>query len=112
MSRLSPSQFFIHCLIKRSPEPPESLAHFPYLRILPKPEQLLTPLHFSEKELELFRGSHLYGATIDRRNVLHNEWQGCLKYLTTTTNSDMHQQRYTWSVSKSQVVIAPHRYLS
>jgi hypothetical protein len=64
--------------------------------MLPKPEQLLTPLHFFEKELESFRGSHLYGATIDRRNVLHNEWQGCLEYLTTTSNDGVYQQGYTW----------------
>ena len=82
-------------LIKRSPDFPEPLAHLPYLKMLPKPEQLLAPLHFSEKELEIFRGSHLYGATIDRRNVLHNEWQGCLEYLTTTSGGEVYRQRYT-----------------
>jgi len=64
--------------------------------MLPKPEQLLTPLHFSEEELELFRGSHLYAATADRRDVLRNEWQRCLEYLVTTPNGDMYRQRYTW----------------
>jgi len=83
-------------LIKRSLDPPESLAHFPYLKILSKPEQLLTPLHFSEKELETFRGSHLSGATIDRKDVLHNEWKGCLGYLTTTSDGDVYQRSYTW----------------
>ena len=83
-------------LIKRSPGLSESLAHLPYLKILPKPEQLLTPLHFSEKELELFRGSHLYGATIDRRNVLQNEWRRCLEYLTIASNGDVYQEGYTW----------------
>jgi hypothetical protein len=74
---------------KRSPDFPESLA-------LPRPEQLLTPLHFSDEELELFRGSHLYGATIDRRNALHTEWQACLGHLTTALSDDVYQRRYTW----------------
>ncbi|KAF9652445.1 SET domain-containing protein, partial [Thelephora ganbajun] len=86
----------LHWAFEASPDLPESLAHLPYLEILPKPEQLRTPLHFSEKELELFRGSHLYGATIDRRNVLHNEWRRCLEHLTTATNGDVYQRRYTW----------------
>jgi hypothetical protein len=64
--------------------------------MLPKPEQLLTPLYFTEVELELFRGSHLYGATTDRRNVLRGEWRRCLEYLITTPNGDMYQRRYTW----------------
>lgn len=89
-------RFPTHRLIKRSPDFPESLAHLPYLKILPKPEQLLTPLHFSDNELELFRGSHLYGATVDRRSVLHNEWQGCLEYLVTTPGGDVCQRGYTW----------------
>ena len=80
---------------QRSSDPPESLAHLAYLKMLPKPEQLLTPLHFSEEELETFRGSHLYGATIDRRDVLHNEWEGCLGYLATTSGGDVYQRGYT-----------------
>jgi len=83
-------------LDQRSPGFPESLAHLPYLEILPKPKQLLTPLHFSDDELGLFKGSHLYGATIDRRNVLHREWHGCLEHLMTTSNDDVYQQKYTW----------------
>jgi len=64
--------------------------------MLPKPEQLLTPLHFSEKELDLFTGSHLHVATADRRNVLRDEWQRCLEHLTTTPNGDVYQRGYTW----------------
>ena len=94
-----------HHFITRSPEFPESLAHLPYFKMLPKPEQLLTPLHFSEEELELFRGSHLYAATADRREVLRNEWQRCLDYLVTTPNGDMYRQRYTWWVSRQRSVI-------
>jgi len=92
----SSHRFPTHRLIKRSPDFPKSLAHLPYLEVLPKPEQLLTPLHFSDEELELFRGSHLHGATIDRRNVLRREWHGCLEHLMATSNDDVYQQRYTW----------------
>ena len=64
--------------------------------MLPKPEQLLTPLHFSERELDLFKGSHLHAGTADRRNVLQNEWQKCLEYLITTPNGNVYQREYTW----------------
>ena len=96
MSRLLPLSIHAYRLIERSPDLPEPLAHLPYLKMLPKPEQLLTPLHFSENESESFKGSHLYGATIDRRNVLQNEWQECLEYLTTTSNGDVYRREYTW----------------
>lgn len=86
----------LHWVFEASPKFPETLVHLPYLTILPKPEQLLTPLHFSEKELELFRGSHVYAATGDRRGVLQNEWQICFDYLITNSDGEVYRQGYTW----------------
>ena len=91
-----PTDLLAHRSTKRFPGWPESLAHLPYLEILPKPEQLLTPLQFSDQELQLFKGSHVYGATIDRKSALRSEWEECLEYLTTTSNDEVYRQRYTW----------------
>ncbi|KAH8114871.1 SET domain-containing protein [Phellopilus nigrolimitatus] len=51
------------------------LRHRPYIDVLPRPETLLTPLYFSEAELNLFRGTNLYGATSDQRTTWDAEWQ-------------------------------------
>ncbi|CAL1697879.1 unnamed protein product [Somion occarium] len=56
---------------------PTSLKHGPYIDSLPPPEKLRTALHFTPAELELFRGTNLYGATNDRRNAWQLEWQQC-----------------------------------
>ncbi|KAF8213884.1 hypothetical protein K438DRAFT_1706111 [Mycena galopus ATCC 62051] len=47
------------------------LTHLPYVKSLPARDKLRTPLHFTEIELELLKGSNLYGATLDR----HREWK-------------------------------------
>ncbi|KAF7352490.1 SET domain-containing protein [Mycena venus] len=53
------------------------LAHFPYVKSLPARDQLRTPLHFTEAELELLKGSNLYGATLDRRREWEAEFEEC-----------------------------------
>ncbi|OJT10951.1 Ribosomal lysine N-methyltransferase set10 [Trametes pubescens] len=53
------------------------LRHGPYLDTLPSPERLMTPLHFTPNELEAFKGSNLYGATLDRRRDWEAEWAQC-----------------------------------
>lgn len=37
----------------------------------------MTPLHFTTSELEAFKGSNLYGATLDRRRDWEAEWGQC-----------------------------------
>ncbi|KAI9068836.1 SET domain-containing protein [Trametes sanguinea] len=54
-----------------------ALQHGPYINMLPSPEKLRTPLHFSPAELEAFRGSNLFGATLDRRRDWEAEWEQC-----------------------------------
>lgn len=53
---------------------PDTLAHYRYLDLMPAPDQLRTPLQFTPEELELFRGSNLYGATVDREQEWKAEW--------------------------------------
>ncbi|KAG8955377.1 hypothetical protein FRC04_008728 [Tulasnella sp. 424] len=60
-------------LLERSPE----LRHLPYLETLPPFRLLSTPLTFNDSEMELLKGTSLYGATIDRRNELLDQHQRC-----------------------------------
>ncbi|KXN92314.1 Ribosomal N-lysine methyltransferase set10 [Leucoagaricus sp. SymC.cos] len=64
-----------HWILSNS-RPPE-LEHYPYLDTLPPSDSLRTPLHFTEKELEAFKGSNVYQATIDRRREWNEEWRRC-----------------------------------
>ena len=50
------------------------LRHRPYLSILPSRDLILTPLYFSDGELELFRGTNLYQATIELRSSLERQF--------------------------------------
>ncbi|KAG9051267.1 hypothetical protein FS837_009533 [Tulasnella sp. UAMH 9824] len=60
-------------LLESAPE----LRHFPYLETLPPLQLLSTSLTFSNAEMELLKGTNLYGATIDRRNELLEQCQQC-----------------------------------
>lgn len=51
------------------------LRHRPYIRNLPKAEALLTSLYFSEIELDLFKGTNLYGATLEHTRICAEEHQ-------------------------------------
>ncbi|KAG8894277.1 hypothetical protein FRC00_009207 [Tulasnella sp. 408] len=58
-------------------ESARELRHFPYLETLPPLQLLSTSLTFSDAEMELLKGTNLYGATIDRRNELLEQCQQC-----------------------------------
>lgn len=53
------------------------LVHEIYLDTLPTSEQLRTPLHFTASELDIFKGTNLYGATLDRDRLWRIEWTAC-----------------------------------
>ncbi|TDL27146.1 SET domain-containing protein [Rickenella mellea] len=55
-----------------------ALRHQPYLDILPSYTSLRTSVYFTEHELELFKGTNLYGATQDRKNELISEYHICV----------------------------------
>ncbi|KAF8165589.1 SET domain-containing protein [Crassisporium funariophilum] len=57
------------------------LRHDKYLDTLPAVESLRTPLHFTTSELNLFKGSNLYGATLDRDRHWRSEWEQCRKVI-------------------------------
>lgn len=47
------------------------LAHYTYLRSLPSPSDLLTPLYFTATERELLQGTSVYGAA----NEMETTWK-------------------------------------
>ncbi|KAK0242995.1 SET domain protein [Armillaria nabsnona] len=53
------------------------LAHGPYVNMLPSREKLRTGLHFTPLELEMFRGTNMHGAIIDRETEWRREWEAC-----------------------------------
>lgn len=73
---------------------PKELAHGPYVDILPPSNKLRTSLHFIPQESELFRGTNLYGATLDRQKAWKAEWEMCRDRIA-VTNSHI-ADRFTW----------------
>ncbi|KAL5510985.1 hypothetical protein ACEPAG_3704 [Sanghuangporus baumii] len=65
----------LHCMIGEAEDENCLLRHRPYIDILPKAETLLTPLYFSEDELDLFRGTNVYGATLDQSRICTEEYR-------------------------------------
>ncbi|PBL02778.1 SET domain protein [Armillaria gallica] len=53
------------------------LAHGPYVNMLPSREKLRTGLHFTPLELEMFRGTNMHGAIVDRETEWRREWEAC-----------------------------------
>ncbi|PIL26079.1 hypothetical protein GSI_11833 [Ganoderma sinense ZZ0214-1] len=70
------------------------LKHDPYLITLPSPDKLRTPLHFTDLELAAFRGSNLFGATLDRKRQWEAEWQQCREAVA-SANADWGTE-FTW----------------
>ncbi|KAJ7498617.1 SET domain protein [Mycena latifolia] len=75
--QLISSYLCFHSIIEDYPSSPTVLAHRPYVKSLPSQDSLRTPLHFAPFELERFKGSNLYGATIDRQREWRMEWEQC-----------------------------------
>ncbi|KII86638.1 hypothetical protein PLICRDRAFT_55553 [Plicaturopsis crispa FD-325 SS-3] len=84
----------LHWIIESDPSVSPHLIHLPYLNTLPHPSKLRTPLHFTAAELGAFKGSNIYGATIDRQNEWKQEWQRCRDSIA-SANSRWGED-YTW----------------
>lgn len=80
-------------------ELPPVLAHLLYLDILPGPDKLRTPLHFTSSELDAFKGTNLYGAVDTRRQEWQEEWQACRSVVEEHDKSM--SADFTWSVRTS-----------
>ncbi|EKM79884.1 hypothetical protein AGABI1DRAFT_119942 [Agaricus bisporus var. burnettii JB137-S8] len=73
---------------------PTELEHYPYLDTLPPLNQLRTPLQFTKIEIETFKGSNLYHATLNRERQLKEEWQECQSVL--ISQNDSWGKGFTW----------------
>ncbi|KAF9077069.1 SET domain-containing protein [Rhodocollybia butyracea] len=54
-----------------------SLRHYSYVKTLPSADKLRTGLFLSPEERELFRGTNLYGAIVDREQEWRSEFTHC-----------------------------------
>lgn len=72
----------------------DKLLHRHYLDTLPKSESLRTPLHFTLAELELFKGTNIYGAALDREREWKTEWNQCREEVS-KFNAYL-GERFTW----------------
>jgi hypothetical protein len=72
------------------------LAHFPYLSVLPSTDKLRTSLYFTPSELDAFKGTNIYQATIDREREWRQEWGFCRSIMTDSMSE--WAKEFTWSV--------------
>ncbi|KAM6496094.1 SET domain protein [Amanita muscaria] len=83
-----------HWIITRERNDNVHLSHYEYVEMLPPPETLRTPLQFTPSELEAFRGTNLYGATLDRWREWQAEYAECFEAVS-KTNADW-AELFTW----------------
>jgi hypothetical protein len=83
-----------HEIVPHDSQAQYELKHKPYLEMLPSQEQLNTPLHFTSDELEEFRGSNIYRATLDREAQWKSEWEA-VKILVEQSNKEW-AAAFTW----------------
>ena len=88
----------------------DELLHRHYLDTLPKSESLRTPLHFTPSELELFKGSNIYGAALDREREWKTEWNQCREEVS-KFNTYL-GERFTWYACEflsATITLSSHR---
>ncbi|KAJ7129347.1 SET domain-containing protein [Mycena epipterygia] len=94
--QLISSYLCFHWIIGDDTSSTNVLAHLPYVKSLPSQNSLRTPLHFTPSELELLKGSNLYGATLDRTSEWKTEWAQC-RAIIGSVNGDWGVQ-FTWEL--------------
>ncbi|KAF8806342.1 SET domain protein, partial [Phlegmacium glaucopus] len=87
----------------------KSLVHAIYLDTLPTWEKLRTPLHFTPSELDIYKGTNLYGAALDRDRLWRIEWTACQTFVG-RANANW-ANLFTWSVVLDRYLTAA-TYLS
>jgi hypothetical protein len=80
----------------QSREGNQNLFHYEYIHLLPSPDKLRTPHYFTASELEAFRGTNLYGATLDQRREWRAEYAECLAAIS-RANAEW-AALFTWSL--------------
>ncbi|ORX33849.1 putative cytoplasm protein [Kockovaella imperatae] len=80
----------LHHVHSGSSDWPEALGHLKYVNSLPSADLLLTPLHYSEPELELLQGTNMYGAIEAQRALWKSESE--------RINEAVKDPRLTWDL--------------
>ncbi|KAF5388340.1 hypothetical protein D9615_000634 [Tricholomella constricta] len=70
------------------------LLHYAYMKTLPTAQKLRTPLHFTRLELQMFEGTNLYGASLDREKEWRHEWSQC--HATVVNINPEWGSKFTW----------------
>ncbi|KIK67738.1 hypothetical protein GYMLUDRAFT_215918, partial [Collybiopsis luxurians FD-317 M1] len=86
------SYLSFHHFLGESP----SLRHYPYVQTLPLPEKLRTGLFLTSEEREMFRGSNLHGAILDREREWRLEWSECQSVVAQA--DEEWAQAFTWEL--------------
>lgn len=73
-----------------------AFVHGSYISTLPQAADLLTPLHWSQSELELTKGTNLYRATLDRRTAWESELSSARNILTSASLHPTILNSLTW----------------
>ncbi|KAF8663378.1 hypothetical protein AX16_000953 [Volvariella volvacea WC 439] len=84
----------VHLSITSNDSSPVVLAHYRYLATLPSRDKLRTPLYFTPEELQLFRGTNLFGAALDKEREWKDEWTQCRRLVGKLNPA--WGQAYTW----------------
>lgn len=71
------------------------LRHRPYVDMLPNTSTLRTPLYFTPEEMELFRGTNIYAATIEQRLKWEEEWKGVVAAMSSAGSKKIAEE-FTW----------------
>lgn len=72
------------------------LKHGPYLRTLPPPSSLRTPLYFNESEFALLKGTNMFGAATDRKAAWQAEWETCRTAISQLGLCQIYGDPFTW----------------
>ncbi|KAF9054937.1 SET domain-containing protein [Hymenopellis radicata] len=89
------SYLCFHRILDNQSTIPE-LGYGPYVKTLPSREKLRTGLHFTDTEHEMFRGTNMHGAILDRRNAWKEEWNAC-RAVVISVNETWGEQ-FTWDL--------------
>ncbi|CED85624.1 N-methyltransferase [Phaffia rhodozyma] len=73
---------------------PQLLRHAPYIEALPTATEMTTPLWFTPEEMELLRGTSVFGATADLRCQWEEEWKSVGTLLDLTEADGFTWERY------------------
>ena len=71
------------------------MRHRSYVDILPKTSALRTPLYFTSEEMDLFKGTNVYAASIEQKLNWEEEWKEVVTVIS-GAGAEAIAERFTW----------------